>query len=306
MMLEALSSARRVDQEGSPALKYPLIAEGFGRRYRRRGRWAVRDASFRLPEGSITALVGPNGAGKSTLIRSCVGFERPDQGRLSVLSADPVRERTRAVNSVGYVPQNASLYRNLSIGDHLTLAQAARPLFDRSYALTRIRDAGLTADRQVGGLSSGEQAQVALALALATRAPLLLLDEPLASLDPLARRDFLTTFLDDVRTRGATALLSSHIVSDMEHGADRLLVLADGRVVLDESVDTARARFRVSTSPESIEHVAIGSFTGPDARRLSLIAGAGGERAASLEEIVLGHLASVRSSEGDRTDAGGR
>jgi ABC-2 type transport system ATP-binding protein len=182
----------------------------------------------------------------------------------------------------------------------MELAASARPGFDRPYALNRVQEIGLSADRKIGELSSGEQAQVALALALGTRAPLLLLDEPLASLDPLARRDFLTTFLADVRERQATAVLSSHIVSDIEHGCDRLLVLADGRVVLDEGVERARRRFRIAESHTLTGQAAVGTFTSPEGRRLSLLADGGGERAASLEEIVLGHLATARSERGGR------
>ncbi|TMB53887.1 MAG: ABC transporter ATP-binding protein, partial [Chloroflexi bacterium] len=222
----------------------PLRVEGFGRRYRRTRPWAVRDASFAVPDGSITALVGANGAGKSTLIRACLAFERPDEGRILVDGIDPTQDRTRAVNSIGYVPQSASLYRSLTIGDHLDMARAARQSFDRPYALTRVEGAGLTAGRQIAELSGGEQAQVGLALALGTRAPLLLLDEPLASLDPLARRDFLTALVDDVRGRGATAVLSSHIVTDVEHACDWLIVLADGRLVLHAAIATAKEEYR--------------------------------------------------------------
>lgn len=272
-----------------------LVADGFGRRYRRRGPWAVRDVSFTLPAGSITALVGPNGAGKSTLIRSCLGFERPDEGRIVVLGADPTRDRSRAVASVGYVAQGANLYRSLSIGDHLDMALAARPSFDREYALLRVSEAGLSADRPTSDLSGGEQAQVALALALGTRAPLLLLDEPLASLDPLARRDFLTALTADIRGRGATAMLSSHIVTDMEQACDRLLVLAAGRAVLDTDVIGARARFRIGDAGDSTNGTAIGSFLSAEGRELVLHSDGSRGRPASLEEIVLGHLASGRS-----------
>jgi len=273
----------------------PLVADRFGRRYRRTRPWAVRGVSFAVPEGSITALVGANGAGKSTLIRACLGFERPDEGRLLVAGIDPRRDRTKAVNAVGYVPQSASLYRNLTIGDHLTLGGAARASFDRPYALARVRGAGLSEDRPIGDLSGGEQAQVALALALGTRAPLLLLDEPLASLDPLARRDFLTTLVDDVRGRGATALLSSHIVTDVEQACDRLVVLADGRLVLDAAVATAKEQFRTVAAVDVEGPAAIGTFAGHAGELLALVRDTSAGRTASLEEIVLGHLAAART-----------
>lgn len=272
-----------------------LEVKDFGRRYRRRGPWAVRNATFSIAEGTITALVGPNGAGKSTVIRTCVGFEKPDEGRVVVAGADTIRDRTSAVNALGYVPQSATLYRNLTVGDHIAMGRAARTSFDSEYALRRVAEAGLSADRKVSELSGGEQAQVALALALGTRAPLLLLDEPLASLDPLARRDFLTALLDHVRERGATVVLSSHIVTDIEHACDWLLVLTRGRVVLHDAVESARRRFRIAESGEAAAVPTVGSFVSPDGRRLALVADQAVGRAATLEEVVLGHLAAGRA-----------
>jgi ABC-2 type transport system ATP-binding protein len=270
----------------------PLVVDRFGRRYRRNRPWAVRGVSLSLPKGSITALVGANGAGKSTLIRACVGFERPDEGRVLVDGIDPRRDRARAVAAVGYVPQAAALYRSLTVGDHLDLARYARRSFDRAYALTRVTSAGLAETRKVGDLSGGEQAQVSLALALGTRAHLLLLDEPLASLDPLARRAFLTTLVDDVRGRGATALLSSHIVTDVDQACDRLVVLADGRLVLDTAGAVAKAAFRVLLPNELGGMVPIGTFSSQTGETLALVKDPSLGRPASLEEIVLGHLAS--------------
>jgi ABC-2 type transport system ATP-binding protein len=269
----------------------PLQVAGFGRRYRRNRPWAVRGANFSLPEGTITALVGPNGAGKSTLIRACLGFERADEGRISVFGADPHRHRTQAVEAIGYVAQHLGLYRSLTIADHFTMAQAARPAFDRIQARLHLGELGLPQERQVADLSGGEQAQVALALALGTRAPLLLLDEPLASLDPLARRDFLRHLVADVRSRGATALLSSHIVSDVEEACDRLLVVANGQLVLDTAVSEAKQRFRTVLLREYGDTMLIGSFAAAGGEILGLIADGAAGRPASLEEIVLGHLA---------------
>jgi ABC-2 type transport system ATP-binding protein len=271
----------------------PLVAESIGRRYRRNRPWALRDVSIEIPPGSITALVGPNGAGKSTLIRACLGFERLDEGRLLVNGIDPQRNRAAAVASVGYVPQRGSLYQGMSIADHMTLAAAARPGFDRTTAIERLRALGLGAGRSVGELSGGEQAQVALALALGTGAKLLLLDEPLSSLDPLARRDFLATLRDDVRGRGATAVLSSHIVTDVEQACDRLVVLAAGRVVLDGSVADARGRHQTIDVGDAAGLDVIGRFGGPAGEQLALVRGEGG--GATLEEVVLGYLASARA-----------
>jgi ABC-2 type transport system ATP-binding protein len=275
--------------------KPPLRTEAFGRQYRRNRPWAVRGVSLTVPEGSITALVGPNGAGKSTLIRACLGFERPNEGRVLVAGLDPRHDRTTVVNSIGYVPQAASLYRRLTIGDHLDLARVARASFDRSYALGRLRLLGLTEARPIGELSGGEQAQVALALALGTRAPLLLLDEPLASLDPLARRDFLMTLTDDVRGRGATAILSSHIVTDVEQACDRLVVLANGRLVLDSAIQAAKDEHRTLPVGDLDGRPPIATFTGAAGEPLALVGDPSVGRIASLEEIVLGYLAAARS-----------
>ncbi len=242
----------------------PLVTEHFGRRYRRSRPWACRDVSLTVPGGSITALVGPNGAGKSTLIRACLGFERPDEGRVLVAGVDPQRDRARAVGSVGYVPQGVALYRGLKIDDHLDLARVSRPTFDRDHALARIHDVGLSGNRPIGDLSGGEQAQVSLALALGTRAPVLLLDEPLANLDPLARRDFLTVLVEDVRANGSTVLLSSHIVTDVEQACDRLVVLSGGRLLLDRDVASARAEHRTVDAAALDGRAAIGSFAGPE------------------------------------------
>jgi ABC-type multidrug transport system, ATPase component len=251
-----------------------------------------------IPAGSVTALVGANGAGKSTLIRACLGFERPNEGRVLVFGTDPRRDRAAAVRQIGYVPQSTALFRGLSIEDHFSFARAGRPTFDRRVAIDHVKRIGLSPRRRVGELSGGEQAQVTLALALGTRAPLLLLDEPLAGLDPLARRDFLTALLADVRARGATVILSSHIVPDVEHACDRLAVLADGRLVLSDAVSSARACFRTVAADAIDGHAAVGRFAGPDGSLIALVASETLGRPATLEEIVLGHLAAARDGAG--------
>ena len=163
-----------------------------------------------IPSGGITALVGPNGAGKSTLIKGWIGFERPTAGRLEVQGIDPWRDRVAAVGRLAYVPQAASLYRDLTVADHLALGATLRRGFDRAGAAERLDALAIPLGARAGELSGGQQAQVGLALALGTWAPVLLLDEPLASLDPLARREFLAVLVDAVRTTGATALLVAH------------------------------------------------------------------------------------------------
>jgi ABC-2 type transport system ATP-binding protein len=270
----------------------PVVAEALGRRYGRRRPWALRDVSLAVPAGSITALVGPNGAGKSTLLRSCIGFERPDEGRVAVCGHDVRHDRRRAVESVGYVPQSSALYRGLSIADHLTMAVAARERFDAAFMRTLMDGAGLDLGRKVGDLSGGERAKVSLALALGCRPPVLLLDEPLASLDPLARRDFLAMLGASVRERATTVLLSSHIVTDVEQACDRLAVLSGGRLALDTDIAGARRTYRTSPAEVMAGRDVVGVFAGPDGRSLALHAEPAAGQPASLEEIALGFLAS--------------
>lgn len=276
-----------------------LSAEGLWKRYRRGGPWALCDVSLTVPVGSITAIVGPNGAGKSTLIRTWMGFERPTGGGVRVAGIDPWVDRPAALASLGYVPQAASLYRDLTVAEHLEFARVLRPGFDRSLAVRRLAALGIPPRQRASDLSGGQQAQLGLALALGTRAPVLLLDEPLASLDPLARRDFLGVMIESVRDESRTAFLSSHIVTDIEQAADRLIVLSAGRVLLDDGVAAAQANHRTLESPDGLPPWAIGAFAGPAGERLVLIAAdsASGGRPATLEEIVLGHLAAGRALE---------
>ena len=284
-----------------------LEAHGFGKRYRRRT-WALRGVDLTVPEGTITALVGPNGSGKSTLIRAWIGFERATEGRLSTGGVDPQRDRKGAVSGVGYVPQSPSLYRDLTISDHIALAGTLRDGFDGPMAAGYVERLSIPLGAKASELSGGEQAQVGLALALATRAPILLLDEPLASLDPLARREFLHLMVEAVRAAGATALLSSHVITDIEQACDRLIVLGKGHTLLDLSVAEALAHHRVveASAPEAIELVGrdafVGAFPAPAGEPLTLVrtpvvvpAGTPAiGRSATLEEVVIGHLAAGR------------
>jgi len=276
-----------------------LTTRDLAKRYGRRT-WALAGIDLDVPEGGVTALVGPNAAGKSTLIKTWVGFERPTRGRVTVAGIDPWRDRSGALAHIGYVPQSPSLYDALTVDEHLDLACQLRPGFDRGYARQRLDELGIPAAQPAKSLSGGQQAQVALALALGTRAEVLLLDEPLASLDPLARREFLHVVTDAVRGGGQTALLSSHIVTDVEQACDRLVVLGVGRVLLDDSVANALATHAIATDGASTGE-RIGEFADPAGSRVTLMRGTaestaegGTLRPATLEEVVLGYLASSR------------
>jgi len=271
-----------------------LEATGLGKRYGRR-RWALRDLDLVVDEGSITALVGPNGSGKSTLLKAWVGFERPTTGTLRIRGIDPVRNRGAAVAVAGYVPQAPSLYRELTVEDHITFAAYHRPGFDRALARGYLDDLSIPFDSRADELSGGQQAQVGLALALGTRAPVLLLDEPLASLDPLARREFLQVLVEAVRAAGSTALLSSHVITDIEQACDSLIVLGGGRSLLAVSISEAIAGHGIVTGdePRPIGAQVVGSFPSSTGERLTLMRGLAG-RPATLEEVVIGHLAAGR------------
>jgi len=270
-----------------------LETHDLAKRYRR-GVWALTGIDLEIPAGGITALVGPNAAGKSTLIKTWVGFERPTRGSVRVAGVDPWQDRAAALDHIGYVPQSPALYDGLSVEDHLDMAVLLRPAFDRALARERLDQLGIPRKASARSLSGGQQAQVALALALGTRAEVLLLDEPLASLDPLARREFLHVLTDAVRADGATALLSSHIVTDVEQACDQLIVLGVGRVLLQSSVAEALANHRVAAADEAVGNV-IATFAGPAGERIALERDGDG-RPATLEEIVLGYLASTRLS----------
>ena len=262
------------------------------KRYRRTV--AVRSLSVSIPAGGITALLGPNGAGKSTLLKLCIGFERPTSGHLSVMGIDPVRRRRAALSVVGYVPQSPSLYRDMRIDAHLRLARALRPSFDLAYAQDRLAALDIAPDAIAGQLSGGQQAQAALAIALGTRAPLLLLDEPLAALDPLARREFIEVASDAARGGDVSIVLSSHVLSEIESVADRLLVLGEGRVLFADTIAESIGRHRVVDDGTNLIGLdVVAAFPGQGRSRHVLIRSgdAAVGRAGTLEEVVMGYLA---------------
>jgi ABC-2 type transport system ATP-binding protein len=283
---------------GAPLRTY-AVSKTYGRRFGRRTE-ALRDVNLAIPAGSITALVGPNGAGKSTLIRGFVGFERPTSGRMTVMGVDPWRDRGGAIRHVGYVPQNESLYRSLTVAQHLDMAASLRRGFDRAVARGRLDELDIPLDRRADELSGGQQAQVGLALALGTRAEVMLLDEPLAALDPLARREFLSVLVSAVRADGSTALLSSHVITDIESACDRLVVLGAGRILLDDTLTAAVESHRIGDPEEQLPGTLVSAFPGPAGRLVALWHAHEGGRPATLDEVVLGYLASGRRPRPER------
>jgi ABC-2 type transport system ATP-binding protein len=273
-----------------------LRAHGLTKRYRRGRPPALDNIDLDISGGGITALVGPNGAGKSTLIRCFLGFERPTAGFVTVDGIDPGRQRTMALARIGYVGQEMGLYRQLTAAEHLELATTLRVGFDRTGAAERLAARDIPLGVPTAELSGGQQAQIALSLALGTDAPVLLLDEPVARLDPLARLDFLSALRDAVRADGRTVLLASHIIGDLEGVSDALVVLAPAAVMFHGSIDDARTGHAIVPATEDIvPDDLVATYTGLTGRRMALVRrpGTGG---ASLDDVVLGYLAAANAA----------
>jgi ABC-type multidrug transport system ATPase subunit len=219
-----------------------LETERLGKRYR--SKWALRDCSLELPAGRITALVGPNGAGKSTLLHLAVGLLRPDDGAVRVFGATPYGN-TEILSDIGFVAQDTPLYRDFTAAELVTMGGKLNRRWDGELARSRLAQLGIPPGQPVGKLSGGQRAQVALALALAKRPRLLLLDEPIASLDPLARREFLQSLMGSVAETGTSVLLSSHLLGDLERVCDYLIVLHAARVQLVGTVEDLVAQHRL-------------------------------------------------------------
>ena len=211
-----------------------LQAEGLSKRYGRHE--ALSDCTLAIPPGHVVGLVGPNGAGKTTLLHIAVGLLSPTAGRIEVLGGHPASGPAQLAR-VGFVAQDAPTYAGLSIADHLRFGAHTNPGWDRRLAEDRITKLGLDPSQKAGKLSGGQRAQLALTLALAKRPDLLILDEPVASLDPLARREFLQGLMAHVAEHGAGVILSSHLVSDLERVCDYLIVLIASRVRVAGEVD---------------------------------------------------------------------
>ena len=219
---------------------------GLGKRYRRH--WALRDCSLAVPAGHVVALVGPNGAGKTTLLNLAAGLLRPTRGQVSVLGGERPGS-TAARSRIGFVAQDAPLYGHLPAGDMLHLARNLNLTWDEDRARTRLSDLGIPLDRKVRQLSGGQRAQLALTIALAKRPDVLILDEPLASLDPLARHDFMGSLMAAVAEDSPSVVFSSHVVSELERIADYLVVLNEGRLQLAGQVDALLDTHRILTGP---------------------------------------------------------
>ncbi|MEV4374148.1 ABC transporter ATP-binding protein [Nonomuraea sp. NPDC049637] len=223
-----------------------LTAQGLGRRYGRR--WALRDCSLDVPAGHVVGLVGPNGVGKTTLLKLAAGQLSPSEGSIAVLGGNPPDAPGQRAR-IGFVAQDAPVYAGLSVADHLRLGARLNPGWDAALAHDRVRRLGLDPRHRAGRLSGGQRAQLALTMGLAKRPELLLLDEPVAALDPLARREFLQGLMEAVAEQELSVVLSSHLVADLERTCDHVVVLVDSRVQVAGEVEELLATHHRLTGP---------------------------------------------------------
>lgn len=275
-----------------------LETVGLGRRYGRK--WGLRDCSLTVPEGSVTGLVGPNGAGKSTLLRMAAGLSRPTQGVVKIFGEAVRPNGTAHLSRIGYFDQLRPLYDNLRVEETLNLGRKLNSTWDNSAALEWLGESSIPLDERVHRLSLGQQALVALAVCVGKSPDLLMLDEPVASLDPLARRQLLEILLASVADRGTTVLLSSHIISELEPVCDHLIILSASNVRITGSIESLLASHRILVGPRGdMLPPNIEVLSNREAERQRTILGRGdcGDLGApwqvlepNLEEIVLAYL----------------
>jgi len=219
---------------------------GLGKRYRKL--WALADCTLTIPAGHVVGLVGPNGAGKTTLLNLATGMLAPTTGTIEVLGGRPAADPAQLAR-VGYLAQDAPVYAGLSVADHLRLGAHLNPGWDADQARDRVGRLDLDPGQKAGTLSGGQRAQLALTMAVAKRPELLILDEPVASLDPLARREFLQDLMETVAEQQVSVVLSSHLISDLERVCDHVIVLVDSRVRVAGAVDELLATHHLLSGP---------------------------------------------------------
>ena len=224
-----------------------IEASALGKRYG--STWALRECTLEIPAGHVAALVGPNGAGKSTLLNLAVGLAAPSAGAVTVLGGRAAGSPA-ALDGIAFVAQDTPLYKTLSVADMIYVTRSLNRRFDQPYARARLAELGIPLKRRSGRLSGGQQAQLALTLALARRPRLLVLDEPVAMLDPVARHDFMATVLTAATDDGVSVLLSSHVLTELERVASYLILLSRGQVRLAGEVKDLLATHRQASLEE--------------------------------------------------------
>ncbi|MGI8417015.1 MAG: ABC transporter ATP-binding protein [Nakamurella sp.] len=278
---------------------------GLGRRFG--SSWALRDCTLAIPEGHLVALVGPNGAGKSTLLNLIVGLTYPTAGQVTVLGGLPAGSPA-ALDGIAFVAQDMPLYRHLSVADMLHMTRNLNLHFDTAYARRRLTELGISSKQKTGKLSGGQQAQLALTLALARHPRLLVLDEPTAPLDPLARHDFMATVMTAMADDGLTVALSSHMLAELERVADYLVLISHGRVRVDDTVENLLTEHRLVTAPAAERlrgawDVIEAARTGPQSRLLVRLTSPHAalppgceSRPVGIEELTLAYLREAAAS----------
>ena len=281
-------------------MSYALETTTLSKRYGRT--WALQECSLALPTGRVAALVGPNGAGKTTFLHLAAGWLQPTKGEVLVFDQNPSAQPKAVLPRIGFVAQDHPLYRSFTVRDLLTFGRKLNPRWDDTLARERLQKLGIPLDRRTGKLSGGQQAQVALVLALAKRPDLLLLDEPLASLDPLARREFVRTLLGATVESDLTVLLSSHIIGDLERVCDYLIILSASHVQLAGDIQEIQRTHKRLVGPrqdvDAIASVHTVIETSQTERQTTLLVQTNGPlfdlswevQEVSLEDIVLAYL----------------
>jgi ABC-2 type transport system ATP-binding protein len=295
-------------------MKPAIETSGLTKQYRRVT--ALNNCTISVPEGRISALVGPNGAGKTTLLRLLAGLAAPTGGRAAVLGSTP-RQDPAYLAEVGFLAQEVPLYRRLTAEDHIGIGAHLNPRWDGESVRERLAGLRIPLDRSAGTLSGGQRAQLALALTLAKRPRLLLLDEPLAALDPLARQSFLAALAEAAAGGGLTIVLSSHLIADTERVCDHLILLAESEVQLCDDTESLLAQHRILTGPRkdttaiARTHSIVREDTTP--RQTTLLVRLNGPvidpawavDEPNLEEIVLGYMSAGQAGH-DAGPAGAR
>lgn len=286
--------------------------EGLGKQYRRK--WALHDCSLSLPQGSVAGLVGPNGAGKTTLLQLAVGLLTPTTGTIRVLGERPAGSSS-LLGRVGFVAQDSPTYAGLSVAKHLRMGAYLNPHWDSGLANARITNLGLALNQRADSLSGGQKAQLALTLAIAKRPELLVLDEPVASLDPLARREFLQDLMEVVAEHGVSVVLSSHLVADLERVCDYLVLLDASHVQLAGEVSDLLATHHRVTGPRreartltSSQHVIEESHTDKQSSFLirtdePILDPSWTVTSITMDDLVLAYMGQARDSERLRNSA---
>lgn len=317
-----LSQAALSDGEPPTATGYPRSLEpstaietaGLGKRFG--SKWALQDCTVRVPSGRVCALVGPNGAGKTTLLRLLTGLRSPTAGTAQVLGRRP-EQSPGFLADIGYLAQEAPLYRRLTADEHIEFGRRLNPRWNGELARRRLTALHIPCNQPVGTLSGGQRAQVALGLALAKRPRVLLLDEPVASLDPLARREFLASLAEAVAEGELTIVLSSHLLHDIERVCDHIILLAASRTQLCEDIDQVLGSHKWLVGPRrDLDGLSRGIKviraiqTERESRLLARIDGPVVDPAwevsdVDLEEIVLAYMGEGKPSAGTLSLIGG-